>query len=205
MAISTYLSIFTINVNGLSVSCIASRFFSLLSGPPRKPKNIGVGSLSLLQGIFLAQGLNWSLLHFRQILNQLRHQERPNKKKKCKIIWKIEAIKKDKEGHCIITRINIEDITLVNIYTLNTKALKYINGEGNGNPFQYSHLKNAMDRSTWWATVHELAKQLDPTQRLNNKHIKYGQKGKEQTGIQQLQETLISHSHQWTDLLDRKE
>ena len=29
MAISTYLSIFTINVNGLSVSCIASRFFTL--------------------------------------------------------------------------------------------------------------------------------------------------------------------------------
>ena len=84
MAISTYLSIFTINVNGLNVSCIASRFFSLLSELPRKPKNIAVGSLFLLQGIFLAQGLNWSLLHCRWILNQLRHQGRPNKKKKAK-------------------------------------------------------------------------------------------------------------------------
>ena len=27
--------------------------------PPGKPKNIGVGSLSLLQGIFLTQGSNW--------------------------------------------------------------------------------------------------------------------------------------------------
>ena len=26
-------------------------------------------------------------------------------------------------------------------------------GEGNGNPPQYSHLKNPMDRGTWWATV----------------------------------------------------
>ena len=27
-------------------------------------------------------------------------------------------------------------------------------GEGNGNPLQYSHLANPMDRGTWWATVH---------------------------------------------------
>ena len=31
-------------------------------------------------------------------------------------------------------------------------------GEGNGNPFQYSCLENPMDRGTWWATVHRLAK-----------------------------------------------
>ena len=31
---------------------------SLPSEPPRKPKNTGMGSLSLLQGIFLAQELN---------------------------------------------------------------------------------------------------------------------------------------------------
>ena len=30
--------------------------------PPRKPKNTGVGSLSLLQCVFLTQELNWSLL-----------------------------------------------------------------------------------------------------------------------------------------------
>jgi len=27
-------------------------------------------------------------------------------------------------------------------------------GEGNGNPFQYSHLENPMDRATQWAPVH---------------------------------------------------
>ena len=39
-----------------------------------KPKNIGVGSLSLLQRIFPIQELNWGLLHCRQILYQLSYE-----------------------------------------------------------------------------------------------------------------------------------
>ena len=35
--------------------------------------------------------------------------------------------------------------------------------EGNGNPFQYSCLKNSMDRRAWRATVHGVAKDLDVT------------------------------------------
>ena len=31
-------------------------------------------------------------------------------------------------------------------------------GEGNGNPLQYSYLKNPMDGGAWWATVHGAAK-----------------------------------------------
>ena len=31
-------------------------------------------------------------------------------------------------------------------------------GGGNGNPFQYSCLENSMDRRTWQATVHGVAK-----------------------------------------------
>ena len=31
-------------------------------------------------------------------------------------------------------------------------------GEGNGNPFQYSCLEDPMDRVSWWATVHGVAK-----------------------------------------------
>ena len=31
-------------------------------------------------------------------------------------------------------------------------------GVGNGNPLQYSCLENSMDRGTWWATVHGVAK-----------------------------------------------
>ena len=31
-------------------------------------------------------------------------------------------------------------------------------GEKNGNPLQYSCLKNSMDREAWWVTVHGVAK-----------------------------------------------
>ena len=36
---------------------------SLLSEPPEKPKNIGVGSLSIHQGIFPSQKLSWGFLY----------------------------------------------------------------------------------------------------------------------------------------------
>ena len=62
--------------NRTQVSHIAGGFF--LSEPPGKPKNIGVGSLSLLQGIFLTQELNKCLLHCRQILYQLSYQGSPH-------------------------------------------------------------------------------------------------------------------------------
>ena len=42
--------------------------------PPEKPKNTGVGSLSLLQGIFPIQEMNPGLLHCRRILYQLSYQ-----------------------------------------------------------------------------------------------------------------------------------
>ena len=48
--------------------------YSLPSELPGKPKNTGVGSPSLLQGIFLTQELNLGLLHCRQILYQLSYQ-----------------------------------------------------------------------------------------------------------------------------------
>ena len=50
------------------VSCTAGRFFT--SWVTRKPKNTGVGCLSLLQRIFPTQELNQGLLHCRQILYQ---------------------------------------------------------------------------------------------------------------------------------------
>ena len=47
---------------------------SLPAEPPGKPKSTGVGSLSLLQQIFLTQQSNQGLLHFKQILYQLSYQ-----------------------------------------------------------------------------------------------------------------------------------
>ena len=59
----------------IQFSHMAGRFFT--SQPPGKPKNIGLGSLSLLQQIFPIQELNQHLLHWRQILYQLSYQGSP--------------------------------------------------------------------------------------------------------------------------------
>ena len=56
---------------------------SLPAEPQGKPKNTGVGSLSLLQLIFLTQELNRGLLHCRQILYQLSYQGNPYDMKNC--------------------------------------------------------------------------------------------------------------------------
>ena len=50
---------------------------SLPAEPPRKPKNTGVGSLPLLQGIFPTQKWNRGLLHGRRILYQLSSEGSP--------------------------------------------------------------------------------------------------------------------------------
>ena len=47
---------------------------SLPSELKGKPKNTGVGSLSLLQENFLTEESNWGLLHCRLILYQLRYE-----------------------------------------------------------------------------------------------------------------------------------
>ena len=51
---------------------------SLPSEPPGKPKNTGVGSLSLLQGNFLTQESNWGLLHCSWVLYHLNHHGSPS-------------------------------------------------------------------------------------------------------------------------------
>ena len=66
---------------------------SLPSKPPGKPKNTGVGSLSLLQGNFPTQESTWGLLPSRQILYQLSYQGGPvitlGPLRKSKIIIKV--------------------------------------------------------------------------------------------------------------------
>ena len=57
---------------------------SLPAEPPGKPKNTGVGSLSLLQGIFPTRELNQGLLHSRQIFYQLCYQGSPKDKERTK-------------------------------------------------------------------------------------------------------------------------
>ena len=58
------------------VSYIAGGFLPAES--PEKPKNTGMGSLSLLQWIFPTQESNWGLLHCWQILYQLSYHGIPS-------------------------------------------------------------------------------------------------------------------------------
>ena len=50
---------------------------SLPAEPQGKPRNTGVGSLSLLQQVFPTQESNWGLLHCRRILYHLSYQGSP--------------------------------------------------------------------------------------------------------------------------------
>ena len=60
-----------------SVTSDSLRPLGLYSPWSSPAQNTGVGSLSLLQGIFPTQGLNPGLLHCRRILYQLSHKGNP--------------------------------------------------------------------------------------------------------------------------------
>ena len=63
---------------GIKPGSLTMQADSLPSEPPGKPKNTGIGSLSLLQGNFPARELNWGLLHCRWTLYQLSYQGSPH-------------------------------------------------------------------------------------------------------------------------------
>ena len=64
-------------IPGIEQRSPALQVDSLPSKPPWKPMNTGVGSHSLLQGIFPTQESNRGLLHCRQIHYQLSYQGSP--------------------------------------------------------------------------------------------------------------------------------
>ena len=63
---------------------------SLPSNPPGKPKNTGVGSLSLFQGIFPTQRWNPGLPHCRKILYPLSHRG-----SLCEVNWCLNVLFKE--------------------------------------------------------------------------------------------------------------
>ena len=97
-------------------------------------QNIGVGSLSLLQGIFSTQRSNPGLPHSRQILYQLSHKKNPPS--------------------------NAGDLRAV--YSIPGSG-RYP-GAGNGNPLQYCCLENPTDRGPWRAIVCGCCKEMGTTE-----------------------------------------
>ena len=62
---------------GIKPRSLALQAESLPAEPEGKPKNTGVGSLSLRQWIFLTQESNRGLLHYRRILYQRSYEGSP--------------------------------------------------------------------------------------------------------------------------------
>ena len=95
-------------------------------------QNTGVGSFSLLQGIFPTQGSNPGLPHCRRILYQLSHKGSP--------VVKNPPMNAGNIG-------DAGDWSLI-------PGLGRSPGVGNGSLLQYSCLGKPMDRGAWRATVH---------------------------------------------------
>ena len=108
---------------------------SLQFETPEKPKNAGVGSLSLLQKVFPTQELYWGLLHCRQILYQLSYQGSPiSYNRYLWIVVRFPWWLSSKESAC-----NAGDTGL-------NPGSGRSPGGGHGNLLQYSCLENPMDR-----------------------------------------------------------
>ena len=77
-----------------------------------------------------------------------------------------EADTTEQLTHCLIVCSSFPDITNVKESACNAGDPRSIpglgrsSGEVNGNALQYSCLENPMDRGTYWATVHRVAKSL---------------------------------------------
>ena len=106
--------------------------------------NTGMGSLSLLQWIFLTQESKRGLLHCRWILYQLSYQGSP--------IFILRGL--GFPGGSVVKNLpaytgDVGDLS---------PELGRLPGVGNGNPLQYYCLENSTHRGAWWATLHEVTK-----------------------------------------------
>ena len=120
-----------------------------------KPKNTGVGSLSLLQQIFPTKESNWGLLHCRQILYQLSYQGSLCLSLNLQYcfqfsIWCQTLLLGSSYHNCLHSLAQ----NLLVLLPFSSVSI----GEGNGTPLQYSCLENPMDGGAWWAAVHGVAK-----------------------------------------------
>ena len=97
-------------------------------------KNTGIGSYSPIQGFFLTKGIHLGLIHSRQNLHHLSHL----------CIW-------DFLCGAWWSRIHLQWRTCGDGFH---PCFMTFLGVGNGNPLQYSCLKNPMDRGVLWSKVY---------------------------------------------------
>ena len=144
------------------VSLIAGGFCTVWA--TKQSKNTGVGSLSLLEGIFWTQESNQGLLHCRWTLYQLNYQGSPLQ---CTHISKhhVVAFKHTRFLYvkdickCCFPGGSVGKSSACSAGDPGSvPGSGRSPGEENGNPLQYSCLENSMDRGGWWATIHGVAK-----------------------------------------------
>ena len=127
-------------------------------------KNTGVSSYSLLQGIFLTQGLNPGLPHCMQILYSLSHQGSPKNTGigRHSLLQGIFPTKRWNPGlphrKQILGDSNGKESACSAGDQGSIPGLGRSPGEGNGYPFQFSCLENSLDREAWRVIVHGVAK-----------------------------------------------
>ena len=153
------------NTKSKSLSCVRL-FETQWNSPWNSPgQNTGVGSLSLLQGIFPTQGSNPGLQHCRQILYQLSHKGRPRK-----LEWVAYPFSSRSSRPRNLTRSPPPQADSLPAESpgkpTSAGGMGLIPGSGrfpgggNGNPLQYSFQDNPRDRGAWSAKVLGIAKQL---------------------------------------------
>ena len=119
MSVSTYLSIITLNVNGLNAPIKRHRIIDCI----KKEKNLQHNAYKRL-----TSGWNTHRLKVKEWKN-IFHANRNDKKAGVAILisgeidFKIKIVTRDKEGHYIMIKGSIqEDITIINVYLPNIGA-----------------------------------------------------------------------------------
>ena len=129
---------------------------SLSAEPQGKPKNTGVGSLSLLQGIFLTQESNQDLLHFRQIFYQLPSIETEKAFDKIQHPFMIRTLQKaSKEA----TYLNI----IKAIYDQPVNIIQWWKTEGISSKIRNKTRIAILPTWTWWLTFFTFLVSLPPS------------------------------------------
>ena len=124
MATGSYLSIITLNVNGLNASTERQRLAEWIQKED--------SYICCLQETHLKTGDTYRLKvkGWRKIFHTNRDQKKAGVATLIsgKIDFKTRAVKRDKEGHYVMIKGSIqeEDITIINIYAPNIGALKYV-------------------------------------------------------------------------------